>query len=113
VVSASRRESIEACLEKFDLQRHFSTLTSGSEVEHSNPFPDPYIAAMQALRATPGNAIALEDSLTGYRAARAASLKCIVCPDHFIPNPDYAFEQVALITNPLEQLCADTLHILH
>ena len=45
VVSASRRESIEACLAKFDLIRHFAVLVSGDQVSRSKPFPDPYLAA--------------------------------------------------------------------
>ena len=45
VVSASRRESIEACLAKFDLIRHFAVLVSGDQVARSKPFPDPYLAA--------------------------------------------------------------------
>jgi HAD superfamily hydrolase (TIGR01509 family) len=113
VVSASRRESIEACLGKFDLGRHFATLISGSEVARSKPFPDPYIAALRAMQTTPAQAIALEDSLTGYRAATAAGLKCIVCPDHFIAKPEGAFDGAALVTGSLQGMSAERLRAIH
>lgn len=113
VVSASRRESIEACLDKFALRNHFSTLISGSEVARSKPFPDPYIAALRALQTTPARSIALEDSLTGYRAATAANLQCIVCPDHFIPKPAGAFDGAALVTESLQGLSAERLREIH
>jgi putative hydrolase of the HAD superfamily len=113
LVSASRRESIEACLGKFGILHHFSVLVSGSEVARSKPWPDPYLAAMQALDTTPNHAIALEDSLTGYRAARAAGLGCVVCPDHFIPKLADAFDGAALVTDSLASLSIDILHGIH
>ena len=113
VVSASRRESIEACLAKFDLIHHFTVLVSGDQVTRSKPFADPYLAAIQALKTSPGRAIALEDSVTGFRAATAAELVCVVCPDHFIPKPDGAFDSAALVTQSLQELSAESLHRLH
>jgi putative hydrolase of the HAD superfamily len=113
LVSASRRESIEACLGKFGILHHFSVLVSGSEVARSKPWPDPYLAAMQALDTTPNHAIALEDSLTGYRAAGAAGLGCVVCPDHFIPKLADAFDGAALVTDSLASLSIDILHGIH
>ncbi len=113
VVSASRRESIETCLHKFALDQYFSLLISGSEVARSKPYPDPYLAAMRALRTTPDRAIALEDSLTGYRAATAAELLCIVCPDNFIAKPAGAFDGAAWVTQSLQQLSADRLRDIH
>lgn len=113
LVSASRRESIEACLEKFGLRRCFQVWISGSEVARSKPWPDPYLAAMEALRATPDRAIALEDSLTGYRAATAAGLPCVVCPDDFIAKPEGAFDGAALVIRSLSQLSAEGLRDVH
>ena len=113
VVSASRRESIEACLAKFDLLRHFTVLVSGDQVARSKPFPDPYLAAIETLLTKASRAIALEDSVTGFRAATAADLVCVVCPDHFIPKPDGVFANAALVTQSLQELSAERLHRLH
>ena len=113
VVSASRRESIEACLGKFGLRDAFSILISGTEAARSKPFPDPYLAALQALQANAADAIALEDSLTGFSAATAAGVKCIVCPDHFIPKPDGAFDSAALVTDSLAEISAQRLREIH
>ena len=113
VVSASRRESIEACLDKFNLGRHFTCYISGSEVARSKPFPDPYLAALHALQATADRAAAVEDSLTGYRSASAAGLTCVVCPDHFISRPDNAFDGVDLVVGSLLELNATHLQRAH
>jgi HAD superfamily hydrolase (TIGR01509 family) len=113
VVSASRRESIEACLGKFGLLEHFSTYVSGAEAARSKPYPDPYLAAIEKLDTRAESAIALEDSVTGYRAASAAGIKCIVCPDHFIPKPATAFDQAEVVVETLHDLCAQTLRSVH
>ena len=113
VVSASRRESIEACLDKFDLGRHFTCYISGSEVARSKPFPDPYLAALQALQTTADSAVAVEDSLTGYRSACAAGLTSIVCPDHFISRPENTFAGADLVVGSLLELNAANLQRAH
>jgi HAD superfamily hydrolase (TIGR01509 family) len=113
VVSASRRESIAACLAKFDLIQHFSVLLSSDQVARSKPFADPYLAAMKALQTSPARAIAVEDSVSGFRAASAAELACVVCPDHFIPKAEAAFDTAALVTKSLTELSAERLRRLH
>ena len=113
LVSASRRESIEGCLAKFGLLQHFSALVSGAEAARSKPFPDPYLAAIDLLDSTPHAVIALEDSVTGFRAANAAAIKCVVCPDHFIPKSATAFEQADLVVESLLELSVQTLRDVH
>ena len=100
-------------LARFGMLEHFTVLVSGSEVARSKPFPDPYLAALEALGMSPLQAIALEDSQTGYRATVAADIACVVCPDYFIPKPADAFDGAALVTESLEKLTVDALHSLH
>ena len=88
---------------------HFDTLVSGAEATRSKPYPDPYLAALRILDAPPSRAVALEDSLTGYRAALAAGIKCVICPDHFIPKPDGCFPDAALVVESLAALDIDRL----
>ncbi len=113
VVSSSRRESIESCLQKFDLHQRFSMFVSGAELKRSKPYPDSYIEALRVLNIGPGNAIALEDSSTGFRAATAAGIPCIVCPDHFIPKTKDAFANAALVVEFLHELDSDILRKVH
>ena len=112
VVSASRRESIEACLDKHGLLDYFDTLVSGAEATRSKPYPDPYLAALRILDASPARAVAIEDSLTGYRAALAAGIRCVICPDHFIPKPDGCFDDADLVVDSLEALDIERLREL-
>ena len=113
IVSSSRRESIESCMHKFNLHQDFSRFVSGAELKRSKPYPDSYLEALRVMNIGPENAIALEDSVTGFRAATAAGIDCIVCPDHFIPKANDAFSQASLVVESLHDLNSETLRAVH
>ncbi|WP_106403624.1 HAD family hydrolase [Actinocorallia populi] len=70
------------------LGRHHFTLTvAGDEVEYTKPHPEPYLKAARLLGADPARCVALEDSLTGVKAAEAAgcavvAIPCVVPVEH-------------------------------
>ena len=109
LVSGSRPESIERCLQKFDLLKHFSALVSGEDQARSKPYPDAYLEGMRQLQTEPARAVAFEDSASGFRAAIAAGLPCIVCPDNFRARPDDAFDGAALMVESLLDVTMDSL----
>jgi len=113
VVSSSRKESIEGCLVKFDLHSKFSMFVSGAELKRSKPYPDSYLEALKLMDMAPENVIALEDSVTGFRAATAAGINCVVCPDHFIPKSNDAFAGASLIVKSLDELSPQVLRMAH
>lgn len=53
----------------------------GSEVERLKPFPDLYEEALVKMKRVSSQAIAVEDSLTGAKAAQAAHIATILVPD--------------------------------
>ena len=113
VVSSSRPESIENCLRKFKLNKNFSMFVSGAELKRSKPYPDSYLEALNVMNIPAKNTIALEDSVTGFRAATAAGIDCVVCPDHFIPKSNDAFSGAALVVESLHELDAQALRATH
>jgi len=54
----------------------FAATVVGDEVRRGKPHPDPYLAAAAAVGAPPQRCVAIEDSPTGARSARAAG--CVV-----------------------------------
>lgn len=64
-------------LEVLALDHAFDLVVSADETERGKPHPDPYLAALDALRLSPRHTVAIEDSLTGIAAARAAGLGVI------------------------------------
>lgn len=104
VASGSRPESIEACLDRFSLKPHFEMQFSATLLRRKKPFPDVYIEALSKMHVKSQHAIAIEDSVTGLRAATAAGIKCVVCPDSFVPTPVSDYDSAALVVSTLEGL---------
>lgn len=65
---------VDAALRRVALRGHFDTVVSAEEVANHKPAPDVYLEACRRLRVDPSEAVALEDSRVGLRAARAAGL---------------------------------------
>ncbi len=60
----------------------FRAVVAGDDVTRGKPFPDPYLRALELLGATGAAGVAVEDSITGLRAARSAGLATIGVPHH-------------------------------
>ena len=113
IVSGSRIESIEACVERFDLQGCFECLVSSTTLRHAKPWPDPYLEALDRLDQPASRSLVIEDSIPGYRAALEAGLACIVCPDGFSPDPPAAFGGAAALVDSLSELSVGALVDIH
>ena len=59
------------------LAEAFDTVVSSGETARGKPHPDPYLAAIEALGLCARATVAIEDSLTGIAAARAAGIGVI------------------------------------
>lgn len=58
----------------------FEVIVAGDDATRPKPFPDAYLQACAALRVAPGDAVAIEDSPTGVRAAVAAGVTTVGVP---------------------------------
>lgn len=83
VASSSRIESVKLVVEKFGLESKFEKLVSDTEMARGKPHPDVFLKTAEMMGAKPGECVVIEDSLAGLRAAKAAKMACIVCPDLF------------------------------
>lgn len=81
VASSSEKEVINLFLEETDTKKWIDYIVSGTEVASGKPSPDIFLKACQQANITPKNALVLEDSPAGLKAARAAGI-----PSFFIPD---------------------------
>ena len=72
VVTNANRNNATVMLAAIGESDRFETIISGGECARAKPFPDPYLAAMAALKVRAQDSIAFEDSPAGVRSARAA-----------------------------------------
>ena len=80
LASNSPRYLVDDALATAGLADAFDAIVTSSEVERPKPAPDIYLRACELLAVAPADALALEDSASGVRAAKAAGLICIAVP---------------------------------
>lgn len=90
VASSSRRPWIEGHLTRLGLRHAFECLACRDDPPglRGKPHPDTYEAALRCLGVEPGEAIAIEDSPNGVRAAKAAGLRCLAVPNGLTAHLD-------------------------
>jgi HAD superfamily hydrolase (TIGR01509 family) len=94
-------------LTRLGLLDRFDYLSTSDHVRHIKPDPELYLLALHALNVKADEAIALEDSLLGVRAARQAGIFCVAVPNHLISDLTFNeanFQISSLADIPLEKL---------
>lgn len=87
VASNSRLSGVQRSLRITGLADYFGNyIATADQVPNPKPAPDVYLMAAQMLGAAPAACLAIEDSPTGVRAARAAGMTVIAFTD-----PAHAF----------------------
>jgi HAD superfamily hydrolase (TIGR01509 family) len=102
VASNSRRSLMRIALAAFPPSVRFDVVVSGEEAR-PKPSPDLYLLACERLHVEPRDAVALEDSPTGVRAAQAAGLTCIGVPS----DPRHPLQEADLVVPSLLELVED------
>lgn len=81
LASSSDRRWIDKHLEQLGIAHYFETIKTSDDVRNVKPDPELYLRALDALGVRPEEAVAIEDSPNGARAAAAAGMGCIVVPN--------------------------------
>lgn len=90
VASSSRSEWVWTHLDERGLSPAFSTVCTGEEVERTKPDPALYLLACERLGVAPGDAVALEDSVLGVRAAKSAGMAAVAVPSTLTAPMDFS-----------------------
>lgn len=88
LASSSSRDWVEPHLRRFGVLEYFETLQTKDLVAAVKPDPALYRQALAALGVEAGEAVALEDSLNGVRAARAAGIFTVAIPNEITRHLD-------------------------
>lgn len=81
LASSSAYRVIRAVLERFQLAAEFACVYSAEEEPYGKPHPGVYLTTARRLGIYPTACLAIEDSLNGVLAAKAARMKCLAIPD--------------------------------
>jgi HAD superfamily hydrolase (TIGR01509 family) len=80
VVTSSRKDHFDVIHRNTGLLKYFDFVLTGEDYKHVKPDPEPYLKAIEKSGCDPDACLAVEDSLRGLTAAKAAGIKCIVVP---------------------------------
>ena len=109
LASSANRPVIEAVLDGAGIRDCFAVVVSGDEVARGKPAPDVYLAALRELGVEPADAVAVEDSTNGLRAAAAAGMHVVAVPNReFAPSPD-AVALAQLVIHSLDELTPESI----
>lgn len=106
LASSSASNIIQAALQKLELTDVFVEVYSAESEVLGKPHPGVYLTTAHKLNVSPQSCLALEDSLNGVLAAKAAQMKCIAIPEPLQSNrPQFAIADTIL--SSLEELDRD------
>jgi HAD superfamily hydrolase (TIGR01509 family) len=77
IVSDALRAEVELVLNRTGLLEHFSVIIAADDTTTSKPEPDGYLLAIERLNLKASNCLAIEDTPTGFQAARSAGVQVV------------------------------------
>ena len=90
VVTGGSGMSVRRTIEMYGLEGMFRTIVAAEDVENSKPAPDCYLKALNQLGYRSEQAIAVEDTVHGMRAALHADLRCVAIPGRHAEEHDFS-----------------------
>src|SRR5215212_7605287 len=111
LASSSEEEVITAVLTKLDLADCFWVVQSAEHEPYGKPHPAVYLAAAHGLGVAPETCLAIEDTVTGVIAAKAARMACVAVPAPDAKD-DRRFGVADAVQPSLAHLDADLLEAL-
>jgi HAD superfamily hydrolase (TIGR01509 family) len=109
LASSSTPGLIAAVLRIAGLAGCFRATVSSQEVPRGKPAPDVYLRALAKLGVAPADAVAVEDSGAGIRAAAAAGMRVIAIPNARYPPSDADLALAAVVRPRIAGLTPDGL----
>jgi HAD superfamily hydrolase (TIGR01509 family) len=104
LASSSNRSLIDVALHLAGLAPYFRVTLSSEEVARGKPRPDVYLEAARRLGVAPERCAAIEDSHSGIRSAKAASMRVIAIPNPSYPPDDDALAEADVVLASLAEL---------
>ncbi|PON51844.1 HAD hydrolase, subfamily IA [Trema orientale] len=76
-VTNAPRPNAELMISRLGLQDFFDVVIIGNECDHAKPHPDPYLKALEVLKASKNHTFIFEDSVSGITAGVAAGMPVV------------------------------------
>ncbi|MDQ6423359.1 HAD family hydrolase [Paenibacillus sp. LHD-117] len=81
LATSSDRAWIDKYMDRLGIRDYFEVIRCADDVSKVKPDPELYLSALEALGVRADEAVAIEDSPNGARAAVAAGMHCVIVPN--------------------------------
>lgn len=81
---------------------YFDVIVTGEDIEKAKPNPEIFLRALEKLDVEPKNAIVIEDSIAGIKAAKNAGIFAVHAPDLKEPDEEMLKEADVIVSNLIE-----------
>jgi HAD superfamily hydrolase (TIGR01509 family) len=88
IASNASKQSVEAVLERLNINSYFSSIITSEDVIIPKPGPEIFLKALSELDADRNDAFVIEDSIVGILAATQAGLDVICCNSKLVVPED-------------------------
>jgi HAD superfamily hydrolase (TIGR01509 family) len=88
IATSASRHAADLHLGRSGLRERLRVIVTRDDVARGKPFPDLFLRSAQLLDVSPGECLAVEDSMNGVRAAHAAGMMPIMVPDLVQPSDE-------------------------
>ena len=96
VASSSPRAWVRGHLERLGLLDRFAAVHTGDEVARTKPAPELYTLAVTSLGVSAADAVAVEDSVNGCVAAKAAGMAVVAVPSTLTLDMDFSMADLVV-----------------
>lgn len=90
IVTTSRRVDFELIHKNRGIVDFMDFVLCEEDYERAKPYPDPYLKALKIFGARAEDAVVVEDSNRGLKAAKSANIDCIVVENEFTLTQDFS-----------------------
>jgi len=90
IVSTALGVDFEIIHKEREIRKYMELILVREDYERSKPDPCPYLMALERLGITADEAIVVEDSSRGLKAALAAGLNCVIVHNEFTVGQDFS-----------------------
>ena len=89
IVTTAKRIDFDLIHRDRQIVQYMAFVLANGDYARSKPAPDPYLEALRRFGARAEDAIVVEDSERGLRAAVAAGIDCVVVANEFVQGQDF------------------------
>ncbi len=86
IVTTSKRTDFDLIHRSRSIVNYMEFVLTVEDYQKEKPSPEPYLAALKRFGIAPDEAVVVEDSEQGLKAARAAGIECVIIRNHFFSD---------------------------